>query len=232
MIGKTISHYKIIEKLGEGGMGVVYKGEDLMLERTVAIKFLTSQLNADQIGKKRFIQEAKAASALDHPNICTVHEIVETESAPGKAGDDQIFIVMAHYEGETLKEKVQIIHRDIKPANIFVTEDGVVKIVDFGLAKLVGQARLTNTRATLGTVAYISPEQARGEDVDFRTDIWSLGVVFYEMISGQLPFNSDYEQALIYEILNENPEPLLPRIELKGIRIVNSYCMTYNHLGN
>ncbi len=227
--GKTIvGKYRIIERLGAGGMGVVYKALDLRLERTVALKFLPQELTYNTDARERFIQEAKAASALEHNNICTIHEIDETE-------EEQVFIAMACYEGESLKERIQqgpidpkqaidiaiqtapglakaysqgIVHRDVKPSNLMITEDGVVKIVDFGLAKLGSQARLTRTGTTMGTVAYMSPEQAEGKTTNHQTDIWSLGVILYKMLTGKLPFEGEQEASLLYSIVHKTPRPM------------------------
>jgi serine/threonine protein kinase len=228
MIGQTISHYRILEKLGEGGMGVVYKAQDLKLDRLVALKFLPPQVATNPADKTRFIHEAKAASALDHPNICDIHEIDETPHG-------QLFIVMALYEGTPLNKKIEqgplkieealgvviqaaeglqaahekgIVHRDVKSSNIMMTDKGRAVIMDFGLARTGGATKLTKTGSTLGTVPYMSPEQAGGEKVDHRTDIWSLGVVLYEMVAGRLPFQSAYSEAIVYSILNEEPAPL------------------------
>jgi serine/threonine protein kinase len=225
MIGESISHYIILEKIGEGGMGVVYKAEDTKLKRTVALKFLPSELTRDPQAKARFVQEAQAAAALDHPHICAVFEIGEAEGAT--------YIAMPYVKGQSLKEKIAagplsmeealdiagqvaeglkeahergIIHRDIKPANIMLTEKGQAKIMDFGLAKLEEGVDLTKTMAVLGTVAYMSPEQARGEEVDHRTDIWSFGATLYEMLTGQKPFGQKHDQALLYSILNDTTE--------------------------
>ncbi len=228
MEGKTISHYRIIEKLGEGGMGVVYKAEDTKLKRTVALKFLNIELSGDPDARDRLLQEARAASRLDHPNICTIHEINEAEG--------HTFIAMAHVEGSTLKERIEsgplsltdaveiavqiadglreahekgIIHRDIKTTNIMLTPRGQVRIMDFGIARLLeAQEQAEGQTTTGGTAAYMSPEQIRGEPTDQRADVWALGVVLYEMLAGRPPFTGDYEHAVFYSILNEEPKQL------------------------
>jgi serine/threonine-protein kinase len=228
MIGQTVSHYKILEKLGEGGMGIVYKAQDTKLDRVVALKFLPQQTSASEQDKSRFLQEAKAAAALNHPNICTIHGIEEVQ--------ENAFIVMEFVEGRTLKEQTEqsplkvkeaidiavkiaqgltaahekgIVHRDMKSANVMITDNMDVKIMDFGLAKIAkGSALLTKQGTTLGTIAYMSPEQARGEKTDRRTDVWSLGVILYEIVTGRLPFKGEFEQAVVYSLLNEEPEPV------------------------
>ena len=228
MIGQRLSHYRIVEKLGGGGMGVVYRAEDTRLKRPVALKVLPPDLTRDEGAKQRFIIEAQAASALDHPNICTIFEIDETP-------DGQLFLVMAYYPGETLKKRIDrgplpvedaldfaiqiaqglvkahaagIVHRDIKPANVLVNADGLLKVVDFGVAKLLGNTGMTRTGTTLGTVAYMAPEQTMGKDVDARADVWSLGVVLYEMLAGQLPFKGEHDLAIAGAVVNRPPTPL------------------------
>ncbi len=226
--GTTLANkYKINEVLGRGGMGIVYKAEDAKLKRNVALKFLPPELMRDDEAKERFVLEAQTAAALSHPNICTIHEIDEEE---GKS-----FIAMEYIEGQNLRENIkrgplginevldvaiqvaegleeahkkEIIHRDIKSANIMVTDKGQAKIMDFGLAKVKGGSLLTREGTTLGTLAYMSPEQARGRDVDHRSDIWSLGVVIYEMLCGQLPFTGDHEASILYSVVHEEPKPL------------------------
>jgi serine/threonine protein kinase len=227
MIGRTISHYRILEKLGAGGMGVVYKAEDARLQRMVALKFLSSELTREPEAKARFVREARAAAALDHANICTVYEIDEAE--------DRIFIAMAFIEGRSLKEKIQagplalpaaldlgiqvaeglseahrmgMIHRDIKPANIMIAVGGRAKILDFGLAIAPGATRITRNSIALGTVCYMSPEQARAQPVDHRTDIWAMGVMLYEMVTGSPPFGGDHEQVVLHAILSERQQPV------------------------
>ncbi len=227
MIGKTISHYKIFEKLGEGGMGVVYKASDTKLKRDVAIKFLPHHISANKEERQRFEIEAQAAASLNHTNVAHIYAIEET--------DDEMFIVMEYIDGIEIKDKINsgsiaidetlniatqiaegleaahkkgIIHRDIKSSNVMITEDGKVRIMDFGLAKIKGGTELTKIGSTVGTAAYMSPEQAKGGSIDHRTDIWSFGVVLYEMLTGELPFAGEYDAAIIYNLLNEEPVPI------------------------
>jgi len=250
MIGQTISHYKILEKLGEGGMGVVYKAQDTTLNRDVAIKFLPRQIASQSEERERFKVEAQAAAALNHPNIATIYSIEEKDS--------EVFIVMEFIDGMELKEKITsgpikqnealeiitriadglktahnkgIVHRDIKSSNIMVTKDAQVKIMDFGLAKVKGSGLVTRVSTTMGTAAYMSPEQVSGEKVDHRTDIWSLGVIFYELLTGELPFKADYDAAWTYVIMNKNPlkpseldRKIPPQLDSIIIKILEKDC--------
>ena len=244
LVGRTISHYEILEHLGSGGMGAVYKARDLRLDRTVALKFLPPDLTRDPDAKRRLLQEARTASALQHKNICVVYDIDETD-------EGQMFISMECIEGQTLQKRIAagplslqeavniasqlaaglarahesgVVHRDIKPANVMIAHDGSAKILDFGLALSRSGALLSTPGGLLGTIAYMSPEQASGDKVDHRTDIWSLGVILYEMVTAHRPFENEYDQAIIYTLINErHPSPHTVRPDISGplIRIID-----------
>ncbi len=225
MIGQTISHYKILEKLGEGGMGVVYKAEDTKLKRTVALKFLPHHLTADETEQARFLQEAQAAATINHPNVCTIYDIKEDTGRQ--------FIIMEYVEGTTLRTVIPvqklhdalsysmqiaaalqaahakgIVHRDIKSENVMIAKDGTIRVTDFGLAKLKGGLDLTKAGTTVGTSSYMSPEQIQNLEVDARSDLWSFGIVLYEMFTGHRPFQGGHEAAIMYEILNLEPKEM------------------------
>ena len=254
MIGKAVYHYQITGQLGAGGMGVVYEAKDTKLNRTVALKFLPPESTDKPEAKKRFIQEAQAASALDHPNICTIFEISEF--------DGRMFIAMARYDGESLKDRIErgplpgeeilditrqiaegmdrahengIVHRDLKPANIIITSDGTAKIVDFGLAMSTGATRLTKTGSSMGTLAYMSPEQVGGQEITHSTDIWSLGVMIYEMMEGRAPFDSEHQAGIVFGIANRDPEPPVLRnakddgeLLEQGLRVICGKALAKN----
>ncbi|HYH47363.1 MAG TPA: protein kinase, partial [Thermoanaerobaculia bacterium] len=244
LAGRTISHFRIGEPLGSGGMGVVHEAEDTRLGRPVALKFLAPELVREPAAKARFLMEARAASALDHANLCTILEAGESE-------DGLLFLAMPRYDGESLERRIArgplpveealdiaiqaarglakahehgIVHRDVKPGNLFVTRDGIVKILDFGIAKLTGEVGYTRFGAILGTPFYMAPEQTRGETVDARADVWSLGVVLYEMLAGRRPFAGGSGAAVVHAVLHGTPEPLThlrPEVPAELGRIVS-----------
>jgi len=235
MVGKTLSHYVIEAELGRGGMGIVYKARDTKLDRTVALKLLPAAALASDDDRTRFYREAKAAAQLHHPNIASIFEIDEAVAVGSAEDDVRPFIAMEFIDGEPLENRIKkgpipideavriaseiaeglkeaheksIVHRDIKSANVMLDKNSRAKILDFGLAKTTQSTMLTRMGSTIGTISYMSPEQARGQEVDHRTDLWALGTVLYEMVAGRLPFGGDYEQAIVYSIMNEDPEPL------------------------
>ena len=249
MIGQTVSHYKILEKLGEGGMGIVYKAQDLKLDRIVALKFLPHHLTANEAEQARFLQEARAASALNHANICGIHSIGEHTNPA--TSEEQRFIDMEYVDGSTLRKKFEsaplriseavgyaiqigealheahtkgIVHRDVKADNVMVNTKNQIKVMDFGLAKLKGSLKLTRTSSTVGTLAYMAPEQIQGGEVDARSDIFSFGVLLFEMLTGHFPFRGEHEAAIVYSIVNEDPESVLksrPECSAEFDRIIN-----------
>lgn len=252
MVGTSLSHYRIIEKLGEGGMGVVYRAEDTKLRRSVALKFLTAPVSTDENERKRFQREAQAAAGLLHQNIATIFELNETDESSPHPG--QMYIAMEYVTGETLAgrlhkgalppdqvhsiaaqvargvlaaHKAGVVHCDIKPSNIIITHDGTVKILDFGLARLLGHAGQTESNIMRGTPAYMAPEQISGAHVDPRTDIWAFGAVLYEMLTGQRPFRGDHTPAVMYSILNEEPiNPASLRKDVpENLRILCTRCL-------
>jgi serine/threonine protein kinase len=227
MIGRIVSHYRILEKMGREGIGVIYKAEDMEHKRVVALKFLPPDLTRDAKTRSQFLGEATAIAEMDHPNVCKIFEIDETP-------DGRLFVAMACFEGETLQERIAlgalspleaadtaiaiarglerahaegIVHRDVRPANVFITRDGVVKVVDFSLACWPGETDFAGAAVVPGTMPYLSPEQVRGAGLDRRTDVWGLGAVLYEMLTGRAPFGGEYEQAVKQAILNDAPEP-------------------------